>query len=438
MNSSLNVTYSLEEEDYDEFKKSGNPGMVYLIVLCIVGTVGNTHVFLVYFLRFKTSVHQIFVLCLACVDFVGCIFCIPATLYIIRHPNTVQSLPYCKVYRAITYSVGTYSLLILAWIAVERYRQVCHATRVQFTTRITRIVCTVSCVLMLVLVVIPVTIIYGINRKTTQAHSLLGFECDVLDHFKGSTLAKTYMGTFLIVYLSLVIISAVMYILIRKKLYAHQNNLRNNGTVKSAITTFCVQESGKTGSKSVFPKDGRKQDNRYQENDMSGDIEISATAASCVCDVDVLRESCVMPTVPQDTVMKGNDTKIRHSNQQQQSRVTGINHINTLTRNDHKRQRQLDRSRTITLVFLVVSIISFGVYLPYLVLTLFWHFNSSLYNNFVNNYGSLENIICNLFFLNNVINPFIYGFMDKKLRTELSKIYVNMKHYCDVLFIHSQ
>ncbi|OWF44099.1 hypothetical protein KP79_PYT21089 [Mizuhopecten yessoensis] len=291
------------------------------------------------------------------------------------------------------------------------------------------------------MVVIPVTIIYGINRKTTQAHSLLGFECDVLDHFKGSTLTKTYMGSVFTIYVSVVIISAVMYILIRKKIYAHQNNLRNNGIAISAITTFCGQESNQTGSKSIFPKNGRNQDNRSQENDMSGDIETSATAASCVSDVDVLRElreSCVMPTVPQDTVMKGNVTKTRHSNQQQQSRVTGIYHINTLTRNDHKRQRQLDRSRAITFVFLIVSIISFGVYLPYLILTLILHFNSSLSNTLENNYGILVNIICNLFLLNHVINPFIYGFMDKKFRTELSKFYVNKKLYCYVICTRSQ
>ncbi|OWF44098.1 Neuropeptide FF receptor 1 [Mizuhopecten yessoensis] len=267
MKMSMNATYSLEEEDYEEFKKNGIPITAYLIVLCVVGTVGNTHVFLVYLLKYKASTYKTFTLCLAVVDFLGCTFCIPASLYIIRHRNTVQSLPFCKVYRALMNFTGAYSLLVLDCIAVERYRKVCQATRVQFTIRTTRILCAVNVVLVLVMIVIPGIIIYGINRKTTQDNSLLGYECTVLDHFKSSTLAKIYRGILFILFVLFLIVSIVLYTLVGRKIYVHQ--IKHSRTVSLSTR---MPKSKHTGSESLSTEDGRHPIRHSHEKGMSSDI----------------------------------------------------------------------------------------------------------------------------------------------------------------------
>ena len=76
---------------------------------------------------------------------------------------------------------------------------------------------------------------------------------------------------------------------------------------------------------------------------------------------------------------------------------------------------------------MVVSIISFGGYLPYLVSSVFRNVNRTSYESFVYNYASLELFIKWMMFLNNAINPMIYGFMDAKFRREIVKTYICIK-----------
>ncbi|XP_021366549.1 galanin-like G-protein coupled receptor npr-9 [Mizuhopecten yessoensis] len=427
MNSSQNITFSLEEEDYDEFKKNGIPITAYLIVLCVVGTVGNTHVFLTYFLKYKANVYKTFILCLAVVDLLGCVFCIPATLYIIRHPNTVQSSLFCKVNRAASYFVGAFSLLILDCIAVERYRKVCQATRVQFTIRTTRILCAANFVFVLVVIVIPVTIIYGINRKQTPTHSLLGYECTVLDHFKSSTLTKVYRGFIFFIFVLLLIVSVVLYSLVVMKIYAHQK--KHKSTDDLPRTMCCMPRSKHNGSDSLSSEDGRSTNRYSQEKDISSDLSISATTAPGSFAYNVSTERFVLSTDARVVNAKTNISETGYDDQKRQLTGTGNTYLDAL--NERKRKK-LDRSRNITMVFLVVSIMSFGGYLPYLLSTLVRNISRSLFENFASNYAALDVFIRWMVFLNNAINPIVYGFMDNKFRNELSNCYIKMARCCCV------
>ncbi|XP_060066812.1 5-hydroxytryptamine receptor 1F-like [Ylistrum balloti] len=410
MNLSTNVTYSLEDEDYDEFRKTGIPITVYLIVLCVLGTIGNVHVFLVYLLRYKSNIYKTFVLCLAAVDFLGCTFCIPASLYIIRHPNTIQSLAFCKINRAITYFVGAYSLLLLDCIAVERYRKVCQATRAQFTIKITRIVCAINFAFVVIVIVIPVTIIYGINQKTTKAHSLTGYECTVLESFKNATLTKIYRGFVFLIFLALVIVSVVLYILIGKKIYTHKNK------TSTSSKQHAMSQLKQNVCKSVSSEDGENQTRTSEVEPMNSTKALNDKSESAI-----VTEKCVITTDPRNPEIKRN--KSERENQTRATTGTEKKYLHTL--NERKRKK-LDRSRNITMIFLVVSILSFGGYLPYLITTLIRNISRSTFENFAENYETLDIFIRWMIFLNNAINPLVYGFMDKKFRSELQTCYVRM------------
>ncbi|XP_069107345.1 5-hydroxytryptamine receptor 1F-like [Argopecten irradians] len=401
MNVSNNVTYSLEEEDWNEFRKNGIPITVLLIGLCVVGTVGNVHVFLVYLLKYQENIYQTFILCLAATDFLGCSFCIPASLYIIRHPNTIQSPTFCKVHSALTYFVGAYSLLLLTCIAVERYRKVCQATRAQFTLKMTRVMCAVVCIYVFGANFIPVIIIYGINQKVTKAHSLVGYECTVLDHYKSSTFTKIYRGFVFFIFVLLIITSIVVYSLIGRKLYAHENKHKKADQLKEdKRNAFYLKESeGKT----ISSENCGNKITHYKE-----DKESTLTPLS-----DWQGENNVETSCPSDSC-------VNTVNKSQNLTGTRCKYLNTL--NDQKRKK-LDRSRNITLIFLVVSIMSFGGYLPYLLTTLLRNISRSTFEHIEENYGAVVTFIRWMVFINNAINPIVYGFMDKKFRGKLSKCY---------------
>ncbi|XP_060076172.1 orexin receptor type 2-like [Ylistrum balloti] len=348
MNTSMNTSYTLEQEDYDEFVRSGIPITAFLILSCIFGTIGNVHVFLVYLLRYKANMYKKLVLCLTAVDFVGCTFCIPASLYIIRNIYSVQSSVFCKLYFATMNLVGTLSLVLLNGIAVERYRKICQKTPTHFSQRTTRVFCGLILVAMITLFFIPSFFMFGINQETTKVHSLPSYRCAVSNHLRNSTFVHVYGGFLLLSFLINLTISIVSYILIGRRIYIHQKN----------------------------------------------NMAIS----------------------PQTTSLK--DT----------ARDTAVSSIPN-TMNERKRKK-LDKSRNTIKVFLVVSMISFGVYLPYLLTAVIRNVNQRLYQNFIANYGPLPYFITWMIFLNNAINPLVYGFMDKKFRQELSALYIQMKLCC--------
>ncbi|XP_033763683.1 5-hydroxytryptamine receptor 1F-like [Pecten maximus] len=409
MNSSTNATYSLEEEDWEEFRNNGIPISVFLAVLCVVGTVGNVHVFLVYLLRYKSNIYKTFILCLAAVDFLGCTFCIPASLYIIRHPNTLQSSAFCKMSRALTYFVGAYSLLLLDCIAVERYRKVCQATRAQFTLQMTRIVCVVVCLFVIVVITIPVVVIYGLNQKTTKAHSLIGYECTVLELYKNSTLIKVYRGFVFFIFVLLLIISVVLYTLVGRKIYAAYKNKHRKTRTKS-----CMSEFKQSSNKSISTQACGNKNTDEGETD-----DVTNSAAHVTSET----HNHVMTSCPRDPDVKDNHSGDRS----QQSTITGNTYLNAL---NEKKRKKLERSRNITMIFLVVSIMSFGGYLPYLLTTLIRNISRSLFENIEKNNGALIFFIRWMVFFNNAINPIVYGFMDKKVRKELSHGYVKMMRCC--------
>ncbi|XP_060066789.1 5-hydroxytryptamine receptor 1F-like [Ylistrum balloti] len=414
MNLSTNVTYSLEDEDYDEFRKTGIPITVYLIVLCVLGTIGNVHVFLVYLLRYKSNIYKTFVLCLAAVDFLGCTFCIPASLYIIRHPNTIQSSVFCKVYRAAMNFVGAYSLILLDCIAVERYRKVCAVTRRQFTLRTTRVVCALTCLLVIVTFAIPGILTYGINQKITKPHWLVGYECMILENLKSSTFMKVYRGIIFVMFVFFFIISAVLYTLVGRKISVHKNKHKE----------ICISRK-----KPISTEDVQCASSHSQEKDVSSDITTSIMQVPGSSDSNIAVDIVLKTTNHLGSDMKHSDSVESHHDQIRHTTETGNRYLNTLK---ERKRKELDRSRNITMVFLVVSILSFGGYLPYVLATLIRNINGPLYSNFMDKYGALDIFIRWMVFLNNAINPVVYGFMDKKFRKELAKFYTKLAH-CGLL-----
>ncbi|XP_060076157.1 orexin receptor type 2-like [Ylistrum balloti] len=260
--------------------------------------------------------------------------------------------------------VGTYSLLFLNLIAVERYRKVCQRVRVQFSQRTTRVLCGLNFIVMLIVFIIPGFMIFGVNQQTTKTHSLPGYKCSVLNQLKKSMFVRVYGGFMLLTFVTSITISIVSYILIGRRIYIHQKN---------NITTPARD-----------------------------------------------------PDMKRDNSVASKSDKVGQSTEKEKAFLKSM----------HERKRKkLVKSRNVTKVFLVVSVISFGVYLPYLLTTVIRNINPRLYQNFVDNNGSLSYFIIWMIFLNNAINPIVYGFMDRKFRQELSAFYIQMKR-CLVSWRH--
>ncbi|XP_052824919.1 neuropeptide FF receptor 2-like [Octopus bimaculoides] len=100
----------------------------------IVGLVGNIFVVYIYVRQSKKSNVETFILLLAVIDLIGCIFGMPlemAELY-----PAIQSKYLCRLYKFVIFICSIMSSLILLIIAIERFRRICQPSSIQITPKL--------------------------------------------------------------------------------------------------------------------------------------------------------------------------------------------------------------------------------------------------------------------------------------------------------------
>lgn len=88
------------------------------------------------------------------------------------------------------------------------------------------------------------------------------------------------------------------------------------------------------------------------------------------------------------------------------------------------KRKTLKRSRNKTHVFLVVIVISFGGFLPFVITRCLG------YEDLAQNYKALILFFDHMGYLNSAINPVVDGFMYTKFRNELPCMYHQLKQLC--------
>jgi hypothetical protein len=85
--------------------------------------------------------------------------------------------------------------------------------------------------------------------------------------------------------------------------------------------------------------------------------------------------------------------------------------------------QKLRRSKKITMMFLVITLLFFITFVPHLVVQLIVFIQPNFLTNSSFSVKVVYHVVYNFAFINSVANCYIYGFFDAKFRTELKKIY---------------
>lgn len=136
------------------------PGFVFLILLCITGSIGNVHAILVYWKRFKPTNRRTAVITLATVDLINCLVSMPQDMIVIRYIDSITSQFTCKFFLFIVHAVSLASILLLLLIALERFRKVCQPLKRQISQKKFRIIC-ILVIIAAVVVSTPTLFFYG-------------------------------------------------------------------------------------------------------------------------------------------------------------------------------------------------------------------------------------------------------------------------------------
>ncbi|KAL3881137.1 hypothetical protein ACJMK2_027595 [Sinanodonta woodiana] len=203
------------------------PVVIFVSVLMILGLFGNSMVMYFYGWKTKKTPNICFILVLAVFDLLTCTLGMPMEIVDLVLNITFYNVVACKILRFVTYFTNIASALILASIAVDRYRRICKPHTKQLSIKQVKIICGL-CASASVLVSWPASIFFMIERvsviytdpkNTTYQANITGCDCTLTKSKRYSPYILTFHVVHLIGFVALTISLAVMYGLIARRLY---------------------------------------------------------------------------------------------------------------------------------------------------------------------------------------------------------------------------
>lgn len=366
----------LEKLNYEEAKQYVG-GVVFVSILMVVGIIGNIHVLFIYTFRMKPSNHRIFILSLGVLDLITCIIGMPFIIVDLRNPLTFTMVSACKILRFVNYFICISSAFILIVIAIDRYRKICVPLGRQISQGMAKLLC-LGCLCIALVLSWPAPVLYGQSSVNTTNPNITGIRCYTEDRFT-DTKYQAYFNAVLILVVFVVFgILVVLYSLIGRQIRRHAV-FRSTGPKESSSDP----KSKMTDEESSEERN----DSGFKDENRNGKLSIEPVIAST------------------DSSTSTNTKQKQNQKPENNDKV----HFNRVKRT--------------TFMLFLITIFFFISYFPHLILKIVTFVNKDFVVNMTFTGQVLYNTFVWCFFINNMVNCFIYGFCDLRFRTEVRKTY---------------
>ena len=225
------------------------PTIAYFIFIMLVGLVGNSLVFVVFYLKFAPSRTRSNILVLCTCDILSITLILPADIFRIRfYYGIMHATVLCNLLSAISRFLTTVAAAVLVAIAFERYWKLCQSTsKRQFSISVSRCVF----VILGILVAAPV-FMFKQKPEHIEGTQLCHIRCYV--GFTGAASKSLYSYNIFkgLVFFGCAAIMLVSYVLIARRLLLHKKHTRSvcltrhvtAGSILQAAATPSQDESG--------------------------------------------------------------------------------------------------------------------------------------------------------------------------------------------------
>ena len=367
-------------------------GVVFVSILMVLGIIGNLHVIFVYGFRMKPSNHRIFILCLGVLDLTTCCIGMPFVLVDLRKPFTFFMVPACKILRFINYFMCTASAWTLLVIAVDRYRKICVPLGKQMSLTVAKAIIVVVMGVSL-LMSWPAPVLYGHATVQTRVQNISGVRCFTDDKFKDTKYQAYFNAVLIFVVFGVLLVLSVLYIIIGRQIWKHKTFKSN---VKPDI------HSGSS--------DGAK-------------MSTSGTAETPVCSDDDSNETPSKRNVKQSKIFDFRKSVFSPEKSQKKYDVS-------TTKGSRDKVHTHDRSKKTTFMLFLITAFFFISFVPHLILKIVTFLNPQFVPNMTFAGKVAYNTFIWCFFINNMANPIIYGYCDRRFRREISDGYAILLACC--------
>ena len=400
--------WTLEELNGEQVKLQ-IPSLVCTSLLMVVGITGNLSVLFIFVFKFKPSNHRCFILTLGIFDTIMCTTGMPFLIVDMVYPFMFTNILACKILRFMNYYISLVSINVLFLISLERYRKICQPLKSQLSVPLAK-----KCILIIVFVIgpamsIPALIMYGHSTIDTGFNHIKGVQCFTDDSVKHTLFPAMYNLVLLFICSGYAIGMGICYIqIIRKRLKTTKTRQRTSKAVLLRTPPSSTNNSDVTFNATSCLTEV----NGNHVTFVLGDITPPTTDTSTQTDsADIIK---------QDT----NETSrhVRSHRKKIDAKTLFIKRCETTSAKMcdwHER-----RTNRITKILLLITMTFALSVTPHLVIMVTIFLNDDFLNTMGPVAASVYQVAMRSFCINAVANPIIYGCIDKKFRSEFSKIFI--------------
>ena len=381
----------LAEELNNKMVASVLPVTIFIGLETVLGFCGNILVLYVFLFRYHKCNFKYFVLCLACIDVVSTLTTMPGEIithefwYVYPYPIV------CKIKSFFNVSTVCGSAFCLLLIAVDRFRKLCRPLQWQLKPKTALVLCFVLLVISCI-IALPVAVLWGTH---SYQESYKGYEVTVTVCEKD---AKYLHTEYPLIYATVVeiIISSVMvglfilYIFVCRKLLRVRLHSDVTNDANEAVKERNVTEDDTTLSHGMTSED----------------------------DLHITKHRSDKNEIAQHSISTAVELKNKGNTEQKVEMVNKIKQKKSTTKPKTRRIRTL-------IMFILTAIFVFTTILYLTLLNL-------IANDFLQSLSSTAKsfyfFFFRLYFINHVINPILYGWLDPHFRRILMQIMKSMKN----------
>lgn len=381
-NFTADVSYKVKEWNH-EIAQSLIPNDIILSLYMVAGFMGNSLVIFIYSFKIKGNKEErYFIPFLAMVDLwaslINASFAIAQNMMQATFDNDLL----CKTWWFFSAFSTLTSALFLLIIAVHRYLKVCKPLGGQMTRTWKRIA---MCVVLAVAFTLSVSLInfYGSDVFFNEESGVYGRRCSRLES-ANKTESLVFGGVLLLILITNIISLVCLYSKIGLTIRKH---FRVTKTIGHPKTT----KSSEGGAFNSLSERGTPSDETEDKTGNTGSTTLPT------------------PTCPVTEV------------------VTPTNNNGENYRHEVSKTKTINQKRVIykfTLMFMLITVIFLICFIPKAIIMLLEAKDSSFWEKFSNTERSVLLFVYRIYILNNITNPFIYAFMDRKFSKQIKMLFI--------------
>ncbi|ESO86521.1 hypothetical protein LOTGIDRAFT_167044 [Lottia gigantea] len=198
------------------------PRLVFLILVFVVGSVGNVIVLYVYHFKWRNSTFTLFVKVLALLDLLNCFTSTPAAIILVLGQDHVYVDTLCAITPFLSLYTSIVSGILFVIIAVQRYLGICKPLKVSFELPLAKKLCLFA----ISLGVLPSMLRLFLDSGLTYHVSFNDIKfnitmCVVTEESRLVPIYKVYMGVLALLFFAIFGTLILLYVLMWRKMFRH-------------------------------------------------------------------------------------------------------------------------------------------------------------------------------------------------------------------------